>query len=113
MIEMRTPRGILCKAKVADTFFSRALGLMLRRSMPEDEGLLIKYSSLFKSYSITGWFMRFTLDLVFIDRDKKVVDQHVLKPWTNYTPKKECVWVLELNEGVATDKVHLGDTLEF
>ena len=112
-MEIMGPEGLVCQAEVADTFFSRALGLMFRGSMPKDEGLLIEYSTFFKSNTVTGWFMRFSLDLVFIDADKKVVDQHVLKPWTNYTPNHECRWVLELNVGVARGLVKVGDTLDF
>ncbi len=56
------------QARVADGFWSRFLGLMGRASLPEGQGLLLKPSN-----SIHTAFMRFAIDVVFVDRQMKVV----------------------------------------
>jgi uncharacterized membrane protein (UPF0127 family) len=52
---------------VADSFFTRLRGLLGRRELSRDEGLLIRPGS-----SIHTWFMRFPIDVVFLDRDLRV-----------------------------------------
>lgn len=104
----------LCSAKEAKNFFARALGLMFKGSLKEGEGILIKFSPALKSRSIHSFFMRFTIDLIFIDPDMKVVDLTNLSPWRTYNPKKDCRWVLELNAGtIENNKIKIGDVLTF
>jgi uncharacterized membrane protein (UPF0127 family) len=114
MIEIFRDQERLCKAKVANTFFSRLKGLMFKKYLPPEGGLLIEYSLLFGSGAVHGLFMRFPIDLVFIDESKMVVDTAHLKPWGFYNPKKKCRWVLEVTEGFVDRKgINTGDTLKF
>jgi hypothetical protein len=53
---------------VARSFWGRFRGLMLRRKMASGEALLIEPSA-----SIHTAFMRFPIDIVFLDREKQVV----------------------------------------
>lgn len=109
-----TKSNVICVAKEAKTFFSRAIGLMFKGNLEEDTGLLIKFSSLLTSRSMHSFFMRFPIDLIFIDSDMKVVDLATLKPWRIYNPKEQCTWVLEVNEGTIKRKgIEIGDQLEF
>ncbi len=102
----------ICRARVSEDFFSRALGLMFKKGLAEDEGFLIEFSSHFSSRSIHSFFMRFPIDLVFIGRDKRAVDLKTLEPWRVYSPSEECRWVLEVNKGAAKS-VEIGDVIEF
>ncbi len=55
---------ILCEhCLVADTFWTRFRGLLGRRYLTEDEGLLIQPAG-----SVHSFFMRFRIDVVFLDR---------------------------------------------
>ena len=56
------------EARVARSFWSRFCGLMGRAELPEGEALLIEPSS-----SIHTAFMRFPIDVVFLDRECRVV----------------------------------------
>jgi len=56
------------QARIADGFWSRFWGLMGKGSLPEGQGLLLKPSN-----SIHTAFMRFAIDVVFVDREMKVV----------------------------------------
>jgi len=62
--------GILIskKALLADTFLSRLIGLTFRKTMPEDEALIF-----YKAPAIHTFFMRFSFDLVFLDRENKIM----------------------------------------
>lgn len=104
----------ICSTKEAKNFFSRGLGLMFRGPLREGEGLLIEYSSHLKSRSIHSFFMRFTIDLIFITSDMTIVDLKTLAPWRMYNPKTDCRWVLEAGEGTIREKdLKLGDVLTF
>lgn len=104
----------ICQAQEAKNFFARARGLMFKGSLKEGEGLLIEFSSLLKSRSIHSFFMRFTIDLIFIASDMSVVDLKTLPPWRTYNPRKDCRWVLEVNAGtIEKNKIKIDDILTF
>jgi uncharacterized protein len=62
---------------VADRPFGRLKGLLGRRSLPPGEGLLLRPAS-----SVHTFFMRFPIDVVFLDRDLRVLSiARDLRPW--------------------------------
>lgn len=66
------------RTQVASDPWSRFWGLMGRRELPEGSGMLITPCS-----SIHMFFMRFPIDVVFLDRDNVVVKVvHGIRPWT-------------------------------
>jgi uncharacterized protein len=69
---------VVCeRCRVAATLLRRLRGLLGRRRLERGEGLLIRPCS-----SVHTFFMRFTIDVVFLDRDghvRKVVPE--LRPW--------------------------------
>jgi len=76
---LKRPGGVLVcdRCEVADTIPTRMRGLLGRDGMRSGEGLLIKPTN-----SIHMFFMRFAIDVVFLDRDlvvKKIVE--ALAPW--------------------------------
>jgi uncharacterized protein len=74
----RTDGTLACpRCVVADTAPSRMRGLLGRSGLEPGEGLLIR-----RTNSVHMFFMRFAIDVVFVDRDlvvKKVVER--LRPW--------------------------------
>ena len=56
------------QARKAESFWARFVGLMGRRRLEEGEGLLIAPCS-----SVHTFFMRFPIDVIFMDREGKVV----------------------------------------
>ena len=94
--------------KIADTFFSRFIGLLNRRSLESGEALIIT-----RCQSIHMFFMRFTIDAVFIDRNDKVVGLvERIKPWRLSPVFFKADRVIELPEGVIDlSKTSLGDQL--
>ncbi len=55
------------EARMANTFFSRLVGLLNRNSLKKSEALILTPSN-----SIHSLFMRFTIDVIFLDKTGKV-----------------------------------------
>jgi uncharacterized membrane protein (UPF0127 family) len=65
------------KAKVADTFLKRLIGLLSRSFLNKGEALILNPSN-----SIHSFFMHFTIDVLFLDKNNRVVKAIAsLKPW--------------------------------
>ena len=65
------------RVEVAGSFLRRGLGLMFRSELPPGHGLAITPCS-----SIHMFFMRFPLDVAFLDRDGRVLRAyHGIRPW--------------------------------
>ena len=81
--------------EIADTFWKRTLGLMGKSGLAGGHGLLIS-----PCRSIHTCFMRFSIDVVFLDRDNnplKVVRE--VKPWRLIWGGGKAVSVLEVQSG--------------
>lgn len=84
------------KAKVAATFSKRLIGLLDREYLNEGEGLVI-----IPSNSIHMFFMRFAIDVLFLDKKGKVVAiLRSFKPWELSRIYFNAYSVLELPSGV-------------
>ena len=100
-------RSVCERCRVADRPLSRLRGLLGRKALPAGEGLLLRPSP-----SIHTWFMRFAIDVVFLDRELCVLDvRHVVRPW-RMAGRRGARAVLELGAGeIARLGVHPGDRL--
>lgn len=97
------------RAGVAKSYGARFKGLMGRRELPAGEALLIEPCS-----SVHTFFMRFPIDVVFLDREDRVVKiAEALKPWRASMGgggKK----ALEMRPGAAAEAgIAVGDQLFF
>ena len=100
---------IVCeRCEVADTVLGRARGLLGRSELASGAGLLIK-----PSFSIHTFFMRFPIDVIFVDRAGSVVKiVPAMKPWRTALGGSGAHSVLELNAGEATaGSLEVGDVL--
>ena len=113
-----TIAGKVIQAEIADTYSERAKGLMFRKELAEGKGMLF----VFENEQQVSFWMKNTLiplDLIFIDKDFKIVDikqdfqlcQKEVCP--TYSPKKTVKYVLEVNSGfIQENGVKIGDKLE-
>jgi uncharacterized protein len=73
------PAGqVICdRCRIADTFFTRARGLLGRRQLPRGEAMLIEPAS-----SVHTIGMRFPIDVAYLDRELTVRKiERRLRPW--------------------------------
>jgi uncharacterized membrane protein (UPF0127 family) len=104
---------IAANVTLATTFMAKAFGLMGRKELPLGEGLLFKGSKAMPCNSIQTTFMRFPLDILFLDPDMKVksVMRHV-KPWRVTWPVSGAVNAIEMTSGTLNGKsIEVGDQL--
>ncbi len=99
-------RLLISRADVADTFITKLTGLLGRSSIDENEGLLLKNCS-----SIHCFFMKFTIDAVYLSKNMTVIYKEEIKPWKTGKIVKKACHVLELKEGKSSE-LKIGDTLQ-
>ena len=94
---------------VADSFFTRLLGLLGKRSLAPGQGLLIAPSS-----GVHTFWMRMCIDVVALDRRNRVVKLgHNVKPWRLSGISARVSSVLELAAGeIVATGIEVGDALE-
>lgn len=90
----------------ADTFFKRFKGLMGKR----DFNNVLVFTNLTDS-SIHTMFMRFEIDVYFIDENMLVFDKATLKPWRFYKPERQAKYIIETKKGML--ELDVNDKIEF
>ena len=98
---------LLEQVSVADTFWTRFLGLMGRRKLDPSEGLLLE-----KTSSIHTCFMRFPIQVVYLDAEGRVLRLERVKPWRMGALVKGTKQVLELSDQQALP-LSEGDRIQF
>ena len=102
--------AVVCeRCEIADRMFARMRGLLGRKGLEPGGGMLLTPEP-----SVHMFFMRFPIDAVFLDRDRKVVGiRHELRPWQVAAARKAHA-TLELPAGAAeTAGIEEGDALIF
>jgi uncharacterized membrane protein (UPF0127 family) len=96
--------------QIANTEFDRELGLMYRKSMEENQGMLF----IFPAESVQSFWMRNTyipLDMIFVNSNKRIITIHkdtkTLSDQT-YRSTAPAKYVIEVNAGFA-DKYNIKD----
>ncbi len=97
------------RAGVANTPETRNRGLLKRTSLEKGDGLWIA-----PTQAVHMFFMKFALDLVYLDRQKRVVKvRQNVKPW-RISAALKAHSVLELPVGtIADSRTEPGDQMEF
>ena len=97
------------RCEVADRYFARMRGLLGRKGLEPGCGMLLTPEP-----SVHMFFMRFPIDVVFLDREHKVVGvRHELRPW-QVAGARGAHSALELPAGTAASAgIAEGDVLVF
>ena len=101
--------AVICeRCTIADTPLRRMRGLLGRRELGSDEGMLLRPAP-----SVQTFFMRFPIDVVFLDRNGVVVGvRPEVRPWRSRSCRRARS-TLELRAGEAGRRgVRVGDVLE-
>lgn len=96
------------EAKMANTSFTRLVGLLNRSSLKKGEALILA-----PSHCIHSFFMRFPIDVLFLDSQNRVIKTITpLKPWRLTSIYFKSVFTLELPSGVIkSTSTQEGDTI--
>lgn len=95
--------------EVANTFFTRFKGLMLRKNFPAEKALLLDPCP-----QIHTCFMRFAIDAIFLDKSGKVLYvKENMKPWRFGKFVRGAKYTLEFAANTLQGKVKIGDELIF
>jgi uncharacterized membrane protein (UPF0127 family) len=96
------------KMVTATNIFSRMLGLMFSAELPNCDGFLISPCN-----SIHTFFMRYPLDVLFLDKNFKIVKViYGLSPWRMTWIYFKSSHVLEMKAGTMKKGLNAGETLE-
>ncbi len=106
---VETRKIVARKVVMATSILSRMRGLMFRNEIEKDEGIILEPCN-----SIHTFFMKFPIDVVFINKKNKIIKIYKsLPPW-RLTP---IVWgskkVLEVASNQFPSEIKIGDTMEF
>jgi uncharacterized membrane protein (UPF0127 family) len=103
------------QVKYCDSFLCRLRGLMFRKRLEPDDGLLLvqgKRDSRIDT-SIHMLFVPFDLSVFWINTDMTVVDKIIAKSWRlAYVPAKPACYILEIHPDRWED-YQVGDKVEF
>ncbi len=87
------------EVKVADSFWTKFRGLMFRKNFKCGEAMVFDFKKPAR-YSIHMFFVRFPIDLVYLDGSSKVVEiREGIRPWRFYRPKSKSSSLMELPAG--------------
>lgn len=94
--DVDSDRILIARLYVAETFWQRFLGLQAAPPLQPDCGLLLRHCR-----SIHTMWMRFAIDVFFLDKDFCVVEQHRnVRPWRFLVPKsRDIEHVVEVTSG--------------
>lgn len=97
-----------------DTFWKRGRGLMFRRTLNEDEVyLFVERRESVAQTAIHMFFVFTPIAVVWLDREKRVVDKALARPWRPYyAPKSPAQYYVEGPVSLL-EQVSAGDQLEF
>lgn len=105
----RTNELLTTNAYLANTFFTRAIGLMGRKSIPKDYCLIIEPCN-----QIHMMNMRIPIDVLYLNERNIVIDiEYGIVPWSIGKKRPMAHLVIESNASYLSDRVSLNDILVF
>ncbi len=99
------------EAKICRSMLSKAIGLMFSK---KSRALILVFDKE-KVISLHMLFVFFPIDVLFLNKSKKVVEiKEGFKPFRFYTPKNKAKYVIELpNKTLKNTRTSIGDTISF
>jgi uncharacterized membrane protein (UPF0127 family) len=107
LMNIETNEIILQQLVHADHFLSRLRGLMWKKALPENTGLMINPCNI-----VHCFFMKFQIDVVFVNKNHQVV--HIIsnmRPGSISPIVKQAKYVVESNANTVSRQVKIGDRL--
>lgn len=112
IVNARTGGVVLRDARWCRSAWCRFRGLMLRRDLPEEEGLLFDFGR--ESVGMTSihmLFCFFDIAAIWLDSEMHVVDAKLAKPWRPYYASQAPARYLIEARPAVLERVQVGDEL--
>ena len=108
LYHMATGQCLADRLEIANTFWTRLRGLMLRRGLEDGKALWLRPCN-----GVHTFWMLFAIDVVFLDREMRVVKLvENMRPFRLTVPKRAARSVIELPAHTITQAgLQLGDQL--
>lgn len=105
---------VLERVRWCSSFWCHFRGLQLVSHLPQNEGLLFVTDREGRAHTtIHMFFMLFSIGVVWMDSEGRVVDKKLAKPWRPaYAPDVPAQYYLEANTSIL-ERVQVGDRLRF
>ncbi|ALV63182.1 hypothetical protein ADU37_CDS14830 [Thermococcus sp. 2319x1] len=101
------------KVELADTFFRRLRGLMLKSSIDYALVFILPAETRINA-SIHMFFMLQSIDVIFLNSSREVVDLKRARPWRIYVPRESAKYIIEAPLGVAEYlNAEIGDEIDW
>ncbi len=109
-----TNQTIIEQVRIARTPWKKAIGLMFSRKKNHTFALVFSFPVENRIISsVHMLFVFYSIDILFLNKEKIVVDKTTLKPFTlNYTPKKAAKHFIEIPIGL-NKKISIGDKINW
>jgi uncharacterized membrane protein (UPF0127 family) len=96
------------RVRFAASLVDRAIGLLMTSGLAAGEGMYLSPCK-----SVHTFFMRYPIDVLFLDSEGTVLRQDTLRPWRLTGWQAQCRGVLELMEGtLSRTGTRVGDRIE-
>lgn len=99
--------------EIAETPSQLHTGLMFRKSLGDNSGMLFKFSNP-QILNFWGYNTLLPLDIAFVDQNHKIVKIDSIAPLSKKTISSDakCLMAIEANAGFfEKNKIHIGDTV--
>ena len=105
-------KGRIEKSIVCSSSWQKAKGLMFKSKVEQP---LVFVFGTEKRRSLHMFFVFCPIDVLFLNKSKRVVDvKKNFRPFTFYTPKRPCQYIIELKAGaIKESKTRVGDKISF
>ena len=101
--------ALLEKALMGDSFFLRLKGLIGKKEIDEREGII-----LYPCSSIHCFGMKFPIDVIFLDKEKRVLSIYKNLQPNKMVSEKKAVYTIEMKGGMVQKKrLKIGEILNF
>lgn len=93
--------------------FSQGIGLMFHKKISDEAHIFTFNEEIY--VPVTMYFVFFSIDILFLDKNKKIVElKENFRPFTNYYPKNLAMYLVELPAGtIKKHKVAINDKLAY
>ena len=113
LVNHTTGETLASTVRLCNTFWTRLRGLMFRPSLRPDEAYLFCYGrESIAETSIHMFFVSFSIAVLWLDAEYRVVDKVLAKPWRPYYASEKPAQFFVEGLPALLEKAQVGDVLQ-